>query len=61
MGGFLLNMDVSEAGNMFRSFFVCAYLVQIVKFGTDLPIVLSILAQTAKQQLLNNLLAGHIS
>ena len=39
-------MDVSEAGNMFR-FFVCAYLVQTAKFGTNLPIVVSILAQTA--------------
>lgn len=56
MGRFLLNKDVSEAGSMFR-FFVSAYLVQTAEFGTDLPIVVSILAETA----IIKELAGHIS
>lgn len=49
-------MDVSEAGSMFR-FFVSAYLVQTAEVGTNLPIVVSILAQTA----IIKELAGHIS
>lgn len=47
VGGFLLNMDISEAGNMFRGFCLCL-------FGTNSQIWL-------QQPLLKNLLAGHIS